>query len=114
MARFPARRIPKALPVHDLARFACELLIIGAIYFALRKLDLALASIHPGAMPVAPASGFALAATLLRGLYIWPAILAAALAAHASGSFFNMSIVDWISILSIGVGETLEAVIGGY
>jgi PAS domain S-box-containing protein len=114
MARFSASKIPKSLPVRGLAKFGCELLVIGAIYFALKKLDLALAIIHPGAMPVAPASGFALAATLLRGLHIWPAILAAALVAHAPAPFSNMGIADWISMLSIAAGETLEALIGGH
>jgi PAS domain S-box-containing protein len=112
MARFPVPRIPKTLP--DLAIFAGELLVIGAIYFALKKLDLALAAVHLGALPVAPASGFALAATLLRGLRIWPAVLATALLAHASVPFSNMSIADWILALSIATAATLEAVISGY
>jgi PAS domain S-box-containing protein len=114
MARFPIAVIPKLPPVRGLAIFACELLVIGAIYFALKKLDLAVAAIHPGSVPVAPASGFALAATLLRGLHVWPAILAAALVAHAPGSLSLMSMADWILPVSASAAETLEAVVGSY
>jgi len=63
---------------------------------------------------VAPASGFALAATLLRGLHVWPAILIAALVAHAPGSFAQMSMADWILLVATAAGETLEAIVGGY
>ena len=114
MARFPAPRILRLLHVHVISRYAVELLVVGAIYFALKKLELALAAIHPGAIPVAPACGFALAVTLLRGLHIWPAILTASLAAHAPAAIADMPVSDWALIASMAVGETLEAVVGGY
>jgi PAS domain S-box-containing protein len=114
MARFPAPKIFKSLHVRGLAKYALELLVIGALYFALAKLDLALAGIHPSAIPIAPAPGLALAAVVLRGLRIWPAIFTAALFAHAPAGMADASFTDSILTLSIAAGDTLEAVIGGY
>ncbi len=114
MARFPAPKIFKSLHVRGLAKYAFELLVIGALYFALAKLDLALAGIHPSAIPIAPAPGLALAAVVLRGLRIWPAIFTAALFAHAPAGMADASFTDSILTLSIAAGDTLEAVIGGY
>src|SRR5919201_2472396 len=114
MARFPASKILRSLHVPALAKYAFELIAIGAIYFALKKLELALAAIHPGALPVAPACGFALVVILLRGLRCWPAILAAALAAQTPAAIYDTRMWDWILISSAAVGETLEALLGGY
>ena len=50
------------------AAYALELAVIGAIYFALAKIGLMLASINPSASPIWPSTGFALAALILRGL----------------------------------------------
>ena len=53
-------------------------------YFVLAKLGLRLASINPSATPIWPPTGIALAAVLLWGQRMWPAIFAAALAANAT------------------------------
>jgi PAS domain S-box-containing protein len=113
MARFPAPKTPKSLHVRAATKYALELFGVGVIYFALAKLDLALAVIHPSAIPIAPAPGFALAAVLLRGTRIWPAIFVAALAAHAPSAIRDATL-DSALTFSIAVGATLECVIAGY
>jgi PAS domain S-box-containing protein len=85
-----------------------RLVAIAAIYFAVAKLGLALASIHPNATPIWPPTGFALAAILLWGFRVWPAIFIAALVTNATtaGSLATS--------VAIAAGNTLEAVVGGY
>lgn len=85
-----------------------SLVAIGAIYLVLAKGGLALASIHPSATPIWPPTGVALAAVLLRGYRIWPAIFAAALIANATtaGSV--------ATAIAIAAGNALEAVVGAY
>jgi len=81
------------------------LLLIGVAYFALAKMGLALASLHPSASPVWPPSGLALAAVLLWGMRVWPAVAAGAFLANATtfGSF--------TSSLAIAAGNTSEALV---
>jgi PAS domain S-box-containing protein len=114
MAHFPAPKMLKSLQVRAVTKYAFELLVVGAIYFALAKLDLALSVIHPSTLPIAPAPGFALATILLRGVRIWPAIFAAALAAKAPIAIADATLADSVVILSIAAAATLEGVIAGY
>jgi PAS domain S-box-containing protein len=99
------------MPRFDAGRFAFEtgrLVAIAAVYFVLAKAGLALASIHPSASPVWPPSGFALAAVLLWGIRAWPAVFGAALLA-------NLTTAGTLATsLGIAVGNTLEALIGGF
>ncbi len=84
------------------AVYVIELCLIGLAYFALAKGGLALASINPSATPIWPPTGFALAAILLRGYRVWPAIFVAALLANAitAGSLATS--------FAISAGNTLE------
>jgi len=79
---------------------------IGCSYFALAKLGLALASVNPSATPIWPPTGLALAAVLLFGYRIWPAIFLGALIANitTAGSLFTS--------LAIAGGNSLEAIVG--
>ena len=88
--------------------YAGGLVAIGAIYFALAKAGLALASIHPSATPIWPPTGVALAAVLLWGYRTWPAIFTAAVIANATtaGSV--------ATAIAIATGNSLEAVVGAY
>jgi signal transduction histidine kinase len=88
--------------------YAGALVAIGSIYFALAKVGLALASVHPSATPIWPPTGFALAAVLLWGYRIWPAIFAAAVIANATtaGSVTTAA--------AIATGNSLEALVGAY
>ena len=81
---------------------------VGLAYYLLAKLGLMLAVVHPGASPVWPASGLALAAVLLWGRSVYPAIFLGAFLANVTASG------DIASSLLIGVGNTLEAAVGGY
>jgi PAS domain S-box-containing protein len=85
-----------------------ELLVVGVAYFLLAKLGLALASIHPSATPIWPPTGLALAAVMLRGQRVAPAIFVGALLANATtaGSLYSSA--------GIGLGNTLECMVGGW
>jgi PAS domain S-box-containing protein len=78
---------------------------VGVVYFGVAKAGLALASIHPSATPIWPAAGLALAAVLLWGRAVAPAIFVGALLANAltAGSLATSA--------AIALGNTLEAVI---
>src|SRR5437763_14075149 len=51
---------------------------LAVIYFIAGKLGLMLASLHASASPVWPPAGIALAAILLLGYRVWPAIFVGA------------------------------------
>jgi integral membrane sensor domain MASE1 len=67
-----------------LIRYVVELLGIGLAYFGCAKAGLLLASVNPSTTPIWPATGLALAAVLLLGYRISPAILLAAFLANAA------------------------------
>jgi PAS domain S-box-containing protein len=109
---FKSLRVPR---LRDLATYALELVVVGATYFVLAKVSSTLASINSGAFPIWPPAGFGLAVVLLSGLRVWPAIFAAALAAGAPTDITDATLADSILISSaIAVGNTLEALVGGY
>jgi PAS domain S-box-containing protein len=89
-------------------RYIGNLLAVTLAYFVLAKLGLQLASIHPSASPIWPPTGLALAAVLLGGVRLWPAIFVGAFAANATtaGTLETSAL--------IALGNTLEAVVGGY
>jgi signal transduction histidine kinase/integral membrane sensor domain MASE1 len=78
---------------------------IGAVYVVAAKLGLAFAFLHPSATAVWPPAGIALAALLLFGVEMWPAVFAGAFLVNATtaGSVATS--------LGIALGNTLEAVI---
>jgi PAS domain S-box-containing protein len=84
---------------------AAKLAALAAVYFMLAKGGLALASLNPSASPVWAPSGFALAAVLLWGYSVWPAVFAGAFLINldTSGSAY--------SSLAIAFGNTAEAVV---
>ncbi len=77
---------------------------LALVYFVAGKLGLTLASLHASASPVWPPAGIALAAFLVFGYRVWPAIFI--------GAFFvNATTAGNIGTsLGIGAGNTLEAV----
>jgi PAS domain S-box-containing protein len=117
---FPAAKVePRNESVaRGLATYAIELIIVGVTYYLLTKAGLKLASSYLNAIPIWPPTGFALAAVLWRGLRVWPAILAAALAASAPTHIADLSLATLTGPLltagAIATGSTLEAVVGGY
>ena len=80
-----------------------DLHILRLAYFGLQ-----LASVHPSATPIWPPTGLAIAAVLLRGHRIAPAIFVAAFLVNqlTAGSIFTS--------IAIACGNTLEALIAGY
>lgn len=79
---------------------------IALTYFILAKLGLALALIHPSASAIWPPTGFALAAIVLWGYRVWPAIFVAAMIANAtSAGSIGAAIL-------IATGNSLEALVG--
>ena len=73
-----------ALPnARGLAEYSLELLIVGAVYFALAKAGALLVATQAPISPIWPASGWALAAVLLRGLRVWRLV---ACRTHASAA----------------------------
>ncbi len=89
------------------ARYGLQLVGVALAYFVLAKFGLRLASVNPSASPIWPPTGIALAAVLLWGPRMWPAIFAAAFAANATTAGTP------ITSLCIALGNTLEATVGG-
>src|SRR5262249_10700402 len=114
VTRFSGSKFAAALQPRGVAKYAFELAIIGASYFVLAQGGLTLASIYSSAVPIWAPAGLALAAVLLRGLRIWPAIFAAAFAVGMPIDIADARVADSI-LLSLGVaaGNTLEAIVGG-
>ncbi|HEV8050729.1 MAG TPA: MASE1 domain-containing protein, partial [Thermoplasmata archaeon] len=84
------------------------LLVVGVAYYATGRLGLALAIGNSSISVVWPPTGIAIAAVVLEGFEVWPAI--------AIGAFWvNAAITgDVFTSLPIAFGNTLEAVVGGY
>ena len=84
------------------------LALLFAVYFAAAKVGLSFASIHPSATAIWPATGIAIAAFLLLGDGVWPAIFAAAFLANFTTAGSVMT--------SIGIagGNVLEGLFGAY
>ena len=92
------------------------IVIIGLAYYVAGRLGLLLA-IPPGyATAVWPASGIALAGTLLLGYRVWPGIVLGSFFVNVGTSFdasTTQSIVTSLVLaLSIGCGAALQAVLG--
>jgi PAS domain S-box-containing protein len=96
-------RSPKALP----GRLAF-LTLLTILYFGAGKVGLALAYVHASASSVWPPTGIALAAFLLFGRRVWPAILV--------GAFLvNLTTAGTVATsIAIAVGNTLEGLGGAY
>src|SRR6266498_4114386 len=78
------------------------LLLVAALYLLAAKLGLKLAFVHASATAVWPPAGIALAALLLRGYGMWPAVFIGAFVANitTAGSLGTS--------LGIAAGNTLE------
>ena len=80
--------------------------ILAVVYFIAGKLSLKLAFLYASASPVWPPAGIALAALLLLGYRVWPAIFVGAFLVN-----YTTAGNIWTS-LGIATGNTLEAAIG--
>src|SRR5713226_6124286 len=82
--------------------------VLALVYFVAGKLALKLAFVHASASPVWPPTGIALAALLLLGYRVWPAIFVGAFLVNATTAG-NIA-----TSLGIAAGNTLEAVCGAW
>jgi integral membrane sensor domain MASE1 len=95
----PRFRFPRNLAI---------LAILLVVYFLAGKLGLRLAFANPSATAVWPPTGIALAACLVIGYWVWPAIFL--------GAFLtNLATAGSVATsVSIGVGNTLEGMVGAF
>jgi len=92
-------------------RLVSQLALVASltlIYFVAGKLGLRLAFVNASATAVWPPTGIGLAATLLLGYGLWPAILLGAFLVNVTTSGAV------ITSLAIAVGNTLESILGAY
>jgi integral membrane sensor domain MASE1 len=88
-------------------KFLSPALLVG-LYFVAGKLGLMLAFFHPSATPVWAPTGIAIAAFLVKGRRLWPAILA--------GAFLVNITTAGTALTSLGIalGNTLEGLVGAW
>src|SRR5262249_6085756 len=111
MATIAGRRVESPVDVGgrawpSLSWIWWRLVGLTAVYVVAGKLGLSLAFVHASATAVWPPTGIALAALLLYGYSVWPAIFV--------GAFLvNVTTAGSVaSSLGIAAGNTLEAVVG--
>jgi integral membrane sensor domain MASE1/DNA-binding CsgD family transcriptional regulator len=90
------------------ASFLLRLIIVGIAYFVTAFLCLRLAAIHPSATPIWAPTGLAIAAVMLWGYRIFPAIFVPAFLINL------LTAGSTLTSLSIACGNTLEAVVAVY
>jgi signal transduction histidine kinase len=90
----------------DIGRSVAILAAVTAVYVAAGRLGLSLAIVHTSASAVWPPTGIALAALLVFGLRVWPAILVGAFLVNSATE------VGPAASLAIAIGNTLEGVVG--
>lgn len=98
---------PTRRPFPDLAETA-RVLLVTAVYVAAGRFGLSLAFENPSASPVWPPTGIAIAATLILGPRVWPAL--------ALGAFLvNVWTTGTVGTsLGIAAGNTLEALLAAW
>ena len=82
--------------------------VVTLIYFVVGKLGLMLASLHASASPIWPSAGIALAALLMLGYRVWPAIFVGAFLVNVTTAG------DLATSVGIATGNTLEALAGAW
>ena len=99
--------LPKSLAEAPASR-ALVLLALAAVYVAAGKFGLLFAFVHASASPVWPPTGLAIAAVLLLGRWVWPAVFVGAFLVNVTTAG------SAASSLGIAAGNTLEALLAGY
>jgi diguanylate cyclase (GGDEF)-like protein len=90
------------------ARYLGRLAIVTAAYFGCAKAGLAFAFANQSVTSVWPPTGLALAAVLIWGYRMWPAVTAGAFLANITTAG------PLLTVAGIAAGNTLEAVLGAY
>lgn len=104
----PRRAIggPSAEHVWRGAKLVGSATLLAAVYFAAAKLGLSYAFVQKNASPVWPPTGIALSALLAFGPRLWPGILLGSFLVNATTG------IPALTALGIGIGNTLEALVG--
>jgi signal transduction histidine kinase len=89
-------------------RYALKLVLVFAMYFSAGRVGLSVPFTSSNISPIWPASGIAVAAVLLWGFQIVPAITLAAFFANF------MSPIPALAAAGIAIGNTASAVLAGY
>src|SRR5256884_3940660 len=99
--------MPRTIQSQTLRRLGL-LVGLAAAYFVAGRLGLQLAVVNPNATAVWPPTGIALAALLLAGYEVWPAIMVGAFLVNVtvSGSV--------ATAVAVAAGNTLEGLLGAY
>ena len=102
----PRVRVQGDLSMTRNATTLAALLVFTPFYIAAGKLGLSMAFLNASASPVWPPTGLALAAMLLLGYRLWPAVLVGAFVVNltTAGNITTSAL--------IAAGNTLEAVVG--
>jgi diguanylate cyclase (GGDEF)-like protein len=87
-------------------RYTLTVIALAGSYFVAAKVGLQFAYVHPSATVIWPPSGIALAAFLMLGLDVWPAILIGAFLANLT------TYGSPLTSVCIGAGNTLEGLLG--
>ena len=87
--------------------YLIRLVLLAVAYFIVARLGLGLATVHPIVSPLWPPTGVALAALILGGRRLWPAVLVSAFVA-------NVEVVGAATSAIVAVGNTLEALAGAW
>jgi len=95
-----------ALPKFPTSTEWLTLAALAGVYLAAAKLGLGFAIVHPSASAIWPPAGIALAAFLVLGMEVWPAIFLGALLANLT-TYGSLA-----TSLCIGLGNTLEGLLG--
>jgi integral membrane sensor domain MASE1 len=89
-------------------RYALQFIAVVAVYFASGRLGLDLAHATASVTAIWPPTGIALAALLLGGMRLWPAVALGALLTNA------LTEVPAVTLGLITAGNTLEACVGAH
>ncbi len=91
-----------------LARKPAVLTALFALYFLAGKAGMKLAFVNASASAISPSAGIALAAFLIFGFDVWPAILIGAFLVNISSAWSPLV------AMAIAFGSTLQALLGAY
>src|SRR5262245_47041772 len=103
-----ARRNSSTDVTRDLLTYLLVLLGVGVVFFVLPMLGLTLASINSSTSAIWPATGFALAAALMWGYRVGPAVFVASFAANVT------NVASIYAATGIALGNTLEALLAAW
>src|SRR6266851_4962172 len=95
-------------------RYWAGVIALGILYFTTGGLGLMLDPESGFATLVWPPTGIALAALLLLGYRFWPGIAAGAFLLNLFLAFKQSVPAPWFTALGMGIGNTLEALVGAY